>query len=160
MCRLLFAAALLSLSWAGDAAAQKRDASTGLRRFAFSRAAQQDAAGFYLQPAGLCEDYPEETTTSEKIAGDFDVLRGTGAKLLRFGVGWDGIETEPGVYEWRMLDEIVATAERDGVTLLPYVCYTPEWAGSGADNTWREPPRNLERFGSFMHALASRYRGR
>ena len=59
-----------------------------------------------------------------------------------------------------MLDEIVATARRDDVTLLPYVCYPPEWAGNGDDDTWREPPRNLERFGSFMHALASRYRGK
>ena len=159
--RLLLAAALLSLSSAGEVAAQTREPSAAAtRRFAFSRAAQQDARGFYLQPAGLCEDYPEETTTPEKIAADFDVLRRTRTKLLRFGVGWDGIETEPGVYDWRMLDEIVATAARDGVTLLPYVCYTPEWAGEGGEDTWREPPRNLERFGSFMHALASRYRGK
>ena len=155
--RLLGAAALL-LCCRGDLVAQQPTAEP--QRFLFSRAAQQDSDGFYFQPAGLCEDYPEETTTSEKIAADFDVLRRTGTKLLRFGVGWDGIETAPGTYDWRLLDEIVAAAERDGITLLPYVCYTPEWAGSAGANSWREPPRNMNRFGSFVSALASRYRGK
>ena len=158
--RLLIAGAFL-LCCHGDLNAQQPPSSAAEpRRFTFSRAAQQDGDGFYYQPAGLCEDYPEETTTSEKIAADFDVLRRTGTKLLRFGVGWDGIEQAPGRYDWKLLDEIVATAEREGVTLLPYVCYTPEWAASGSEDFWREPPRNLERFGSFMHAVASRYRGR
>ena len=157
---LLIVAALL-LSGRHDLPAQQPTASAAeARRFPFSRAAQQDSNGFYFQRAGLCEDYPEETTTSEKIAADFDVLRRTGTKLLRFGVGWDGIEQSPGKYDWKLLDEIVATAEREGVTVLPYVCYTPEWAGRGGRDSWREPPRNLERFGSFMHALASRYRGK
>ncbi|MBA2431885.1 MAG: cellulase family glycosylhydrolase [Chthoniobacterales bacterium] len=129
-------------------------------RFPFSRAAQQDQDGFYYQPAGLCEDYPEESTTSEKIQRDFAVLRETGAKLLRFGIGWDGIEEAPGEYNWRYWDEIVTTAERDGVTLLPYICYTPQWLGTDPQEFWREPPRDLARFAHFVEQIVTRYRGR
>ena len=153
---LLLLAALLGSS-VDASAADASEVAAEPRRFVFSRAAQQDREGFYFQPAGLCEDYPEETTTSAKIAAEFDVLRQTGTKLLRFGIGWDGVESAPGEYDWRRVDEIVEAAGRDGVTLLPYVCYTPEWAGAGDDH-WREPPRNLEHFGSFMFAIASRYR--
>lgn len=89
------------------------------------------------------KDYPEESTTSEKIAGDFDILRRSGTKLLRVGIGWDGVEERPGEYNWRCWDEIIDTAQRDGVTLLPYVCYTPQWAGGSSSDFWREPPRDL-----------------
>ncbi len=129
-------------------------------RFIFSRQAQQGVDGFYYQPAGLCEDYPEETTTAEKIEGDFDVLRRTGTKLLRVGIGWDAIEEQPGRYNWRFWDSMVQAAEREGVTLLPYVCYTPKWAAQKKSDFWREPPRNLDRFGDFMFAIARRYRGK
>ena len=131
-----------------------------IRRFVHSRAAQTDKEGFYRQPAGLCEDYPEETTTSEKIQKNFDVLRETGTKLLRFGIGWDGIEEAPDAHNWRFWDEIVDTAEREGVTLLPYVCYTPQWLGDDPENFWRETPRDLDRFGKFMFQIAQRYRGK
>jgi polysaccharide biosynthesis protein PslG len=125
-----------------------------------SRAKQQDDQGFYFQPAGLCDDYPEETTTSTKIQRDFEVLRQTGSKLLRFGIGWDGIEEEPGQYNWRFWDEIVETAERDGVTLLPYICYTPKWNSDQSDDFWRQPPRDLTKFGRFVGEIVQRYRGR
>lgn len=160
---LLLLAPLLAVAEANDAAAvtRRHSARAGgeVKRFVFSRQVQQDAAGFYYQPAGLCEDYPEETTTSEKVARDFEILRETGTKLLRVGIGWDGIEEKPGEYKWRHWDEVVDTAQREGVTLLPYVCYTPEWATGARRDGWREPPRNLDRFGKFMSVIASRYRG-
>jgi hypothetical protein len=149
----------LALSFSGatplEPAAQQEP-----RRFLHSRAAGTDAEGFYHQPAGLCEDYPEETTTSEKIQRDFAVLRETGSKLLRFGIGWDGIEEAPGDYNWRFWDEIIATAEREGVTLLPYLCYTPQWLASEPEEFWRQPPRDPSRFGHFVETIVTRFRGR
>ena len=158
-CHLLAAAFTVALA-SPVSFAREAPRAPEIRRFVHSRAAQTDAQGFYHQPAGLCEDYPEETTTSEKIQKDFAVLRETGTKLLRFGIGWDGIEETPGEYNWRFWDEIVDTAEREGVTLLPYVCYTPHWLGNDSENFWREPPRYLDGFGKFMFQIAQRYRGK
>ena len=152
-------AALTLFSSCSTSSAQAPQQPPEIQRFLHSRAAQTDKDGFYHQPAGLCEDYPDETTTSAKIQRDFAVLRETGTKLLRFGIGWDGIEEAPDEYNWRFWDEIVEAAEREGVTLLPYVCYTPRWLGNHPENFWREPPRDLERFGKFMFVIAHRYRG-
>ena len=158
----LVAAAVARLAFAAapGSFAREEQSSPEIRRFVHSRATHTDSDGFYHQPAGLCEDYPEETTTSEKIQKDFAVLRETGTKLLRFGIGWDGIEERAGEYNWRFWDEIVETAEREGVTLLPYVCYTPRWLGDHPENFWREPPRDLDRFGKFMFQIAQRYKGK
>lgn len=131
-----------------------------LHRFVWSRAAQEDAGGFYFQPAGLCDDYPEETTTLAKIRDDFAVLAATGATLFRFGIGWDAIEEARGRYDFRFWDEVVDTAARRKITLIPYVAYTPAWIAAGATDAWRRPPRDVEAFARFLGVLAARYRGR
>jgi hypothetical protein len=142
------------------AAACRVDAAPSARAFPFSRAAQTDAEGFYDAPAGLCDDYPEETTTPAKIQRDFAALTETGSRVFRFGVGWDGIEEQEGRYDFRFWDEIIDTAQKRGITAIPYLCYTPAWAGAGADDAWRRPPRDLEAFGRFARAVAARYKGR
>ncbi|MFT3765872.1 MAG: cellulase family glycosylhydrolase [Minicystis sp.] len=151
--------AALAVTLAACASPRSNDARQ-TRAFPYSRAAGTDAAGFYDEPVGLCDDYPEETTTSAKIQRDFAAVAATGARVLRFGMGWDGIEERSGHYDFRFWDEIIGTAERLGVTVIPYLCYTPEWAGSGAEDAWRKPPRNLEAFGRFAGVVAERYRGR
>src|SRR4051812_26301016 len=130
------------------------------RAFPYSRATGTDARGFYDEPTGLCDDYPEETTTSAKIQRDFAAVAATGARVFRFGMGWDGIEEAPGRYDFRYWDEVISTAERLGVTVLPYLCYTPAWAAGGEADAYRRPPRDLEAFGRFAAAAAARYRGR
>lgn len=54
------------------------------------------------------------------------------------------------------------TATEDhGLTLIPYVCYTPRWAASDAgDDFWRSPPRNPRDFDAFMRTIAARYGGK
>ncbi len=116
--------------------------------------------GFYFQPAGMADDYPEETTTVERIRRDLEVLRASGARYFRFAIGWDGVETAPGKYEWGYWDELVRLAPKYDITLLPYVCYTPAWLNADPQNFWRNPPDDLERFGAFMYIIASRYKGR
>jgi hypothetical protein len=129
-------------------------------RFRWSRQAQQDRNGFYYQPVGLCEDYPEETTTTEKIRQDYETLRQVGAQVFRFGIGWDAIHEGPERYDWRHWDTLVDMAPQYGVTLIPYVAYTPRWLASERRGFWTAPPMDLELFGEFMGAIARRYRGR
>lgn len=114
--------------------------------------------GFYLPPAGLCDDFPEETATHQKIVQDLQLVKETGAGYFRFGIGWDSIEEGRGKYNWRFWDDLVRTAQREKVTLIPYVAYTPRWLGRNPQNYWREPPMDLLRFGRFMYVIANRYK--
>ncbi len=125
-----------------------------------SRAADTDPRGFYYQPAGLADDYPEESTTVAGIRRDLETLRQAGARYYRFAIGWDGVETAPGEYAWGYWDELIRLAPEYGVTLLPYVCYTPAWLSADPHDYWRRPPADPEAFGAFMYAIASRYRGK
>jgi len=131
-----------------------------LNRFRYSRSAETDAQGFYYQPAGLADDYPEETTTSAKIQRDISAIVETGSKVYRFAFGWDSIEEKPGEYNFLFWDEVVDRAARAGVTLIPYVCYTPRWLGTDPNDYWRQPPKDPSRFGRFMEVIVNRYKGK
>jgi hypothetical protein len=130
------------------------------RQFPYSRAPQQTTGGFYFQPVGLCEDYPGQDRSQANLDRDFEVIHQSGTKLLRVGIPWLSIEPEPGHYDWSFWDRLVQTAMRNHITLIPYVCYTPEWAASNATNFWRQPPTDPALFGQFMRIIATRYRGK
>lgn len=109
---------------------------------------------------GLCEDYPEESRSLEAAWSDLALARDHGASVLRIAFGWDAMEPERGVYDWSFWDEFVREAHGAGVTLIPYVCYTPRWAAQDAgDDFWRSPPRDPGDFGRFMGEIVRRYRG-
>jgi Cellulase (glycosyl hydrolase family 5) len=122
---------------------------------------QRDATvdGFYLQPAGVADDYPEESRPAEKMRRDLAVVRELPARYLRFGIGWDSVETRPGEYDWSEWDALFAQLRQGGVTPLPYVCYTPKWLYPQDDKDyWRKPP-DPTLFASFVAAVVARYRG-
>lgn len=131
-----------------------------LRRPSGSRSLATEAGGFYAQPLGVCEDYPEDTTTLAKIRADFETMRELGVRQLRFAFGWDGIEIAPGHYDWGFWDDFVALAQTYDIELIPYVCYSPEWSNAGGENFWRTPPQDLQRFADFMEVIVRRYKGR
>ena len=168
ICCLLITGSLtagLGLSLCSSAPAKPVPASTqaisaSSSSFPWSRSRQQDKAGYYYQPAGLCEDYPEADRTQARLDKDFQVLRRAGVKLLRVGIAWESIERIPGQYEWSFWDRLVATAVQNHVTLIPYVCYTPKWAASRKKHFWKQPPADPEQFSAFMRVIAARYRGR
>lgn len=116
----------------------------------------------YHVPIGLCEDYPEETTTPELIKGDMELLKRTGINLLRISFGWDGIETEKGKFHWGFWDDYVRTAvDEYGITLVPYICYTPRWNSTGdSTNYWNHTPIDYNEFGVFVEALVSHFKDR
>ena len=118
--------------------------------------------GYHHVPIGLCEDYPEESTTPAIIKGDMELLKRSGINLLRISFGWDGIETAKGKYNWGFWDDYVRTAVDDyGVTLIPYICYTPTWNSTGdTSNYWNHTPVDYDSFGTFVEALVSRYKNR
>jgi hypothetical protein len=110
---------------------------------------------------GLCEDYPEESRTVPRAQADLAAARAAGARVLRIALGWDSIEERRGQYDWSFWDDFVRMAGEYGITLLPYVCYTPKWAASDpGENYWRSPPRDPSDFGRFMAVVAQHYRDR
>ncbi len=117
---------------------------------------------YYHMPVGLCEDYPEETTTMEIIRKDFELLKKHNIKFLRISFGWDAIESQQGTYDWLFWDDYVNTAvDEYGLTLLPYICYVPIWNSTGAQDTmlyWNYPPKDFEAYGNFLKALVTRYK--
>jgi len=128
----------------------------------YTRLFQPVVADFYHVPVGLCEDYPEETTTLEIIRKDMEFLKETGIDLLRISFGWDAIEADKDKYEWLFWDDFVKMAVEDyGLTLIPYICYMPKWNSRGAADTlyfWNYPPVDAEEFGEFMKAIVTRYK--
>ena len=124
-----------------------------------SRQRDQTPEGFFFQPAGLADDYPEESAPVEKMKRDLDVVRAVGARYLRFAVGWDSTETEPGKYDWSEWDALFALLREAGVTPLPYVCYTPRWLHPDDPKDYWRRPAEAGRFASFVSALVRRYRG-
>jgi hypothetical protein len=117
---------------------------------------------YHHVPIGLCEDYPEETTTPEIIKKDMEVLKRSGISLLRISFGWDAIESARGKYDWLFWDHYVKTAvDEYGITLIPYICYTPRWNSIGdSTNYWNHTPVDYEAFGRFVNALVTRYKDR
>lgn len=117
--------------------------------------------GYFHVPIGLCEDYPEESTTLDIIRSDMAMLKRSGIDLLRISFGWDGIETERGKYQWGFWDDYVRIAvQENGITLIPYICYTPGWNSTGdTTNYWNHTPKDYAAFGAFVEALVTRYRG-
>ncbi|MGE5861677.1 MAG: hypothetical protein ACM34J_14025 [Ignavibacteria bacterium] len=117
---------------------------------------------FYHMPVGLCEDYPEETTTMQIIRNDFEFLKKYGIKFLRISFGWDAIEEVEGKYKWLFWDDYVNMAVNEyGITLIPYICYVPRWNSTGANDSiffWNYPPKDYEAYGDFVKALVTRYK--
>ncbi|MCF8240334.1 MAG: hypothetical protein K9J16_03035 [Melioribacteraceae bacterium] len=117
---------------------------------------------YYQMPLGLCEDWPEESTTRDIYVNDFKLLQRSGIKYLRISFGWDAIENEKDKYDWLFWDDFVKTGvEEYGITMVPYICYTPAWnSPEPVDSAyyWNNPPIDMEEFGEFMFDLVTRYK--
>jgi polysaccharide biosynthesis protein PslG len=103
----------------------------------------------------ILEDYDKHHDL-DSVAGDFSRFRELGITTWRGSFGWDDYEPEPGKYDFTWLVDFVELARDSGITLRPYVGYTPEWAASGrtADGqVWNDPPRDLATWQRFIDTL-------
>ncbi len=86
-------------------------------------------------------------------------MEAAGLRWLRHRFPWDAIETEPGVYDWAVWDEIVRDARRHGLQIVAVLDGSPSWARGEADGeNPLAPPVEARDFGDFAFALANRYR--
>lgn len=128
----------------------------------YDQLTRPDNAVYYHVPIGLCEDYPEETTTMKIIRSDMELLRRAGINLLRISFGWDGIEVSKDTYDWGFWDDYVKIAvDEYGITLIPYICYTPMWNSTGdMYDYWNHTPTDYYEFGEFVGDIVNRYKDR
>jgi Cellulase (glycosyl hydrolase family 5) len=88
----------------------------------------------------------------------YAVLRESGSKWVRLGVGWRGTETAPGTYDESRLtlyDSVVSRARAAGQRVLLMIEDTPAWA-NGGDGP-KVPPTNPEAIAPFLQMMAARY---
>jgi hypothetical protein len=84
------------------------------------------------------------------------------------GVRWDEVNTAAGVYDWTLLDQVVANAEATGAQRIMYVLgSTPSWLATdtsvpnylnaaGANSM----PASLSAWDDWVRAVVTRYKGR
>ena len=106
------------------------------------------------------DDYFDGTSSPERLKRHFAVARQAGVQYLRCAFSWNAIEKQQGQYDWNFWDSLVTLAGQNGIQLLPYVAYTPEWAARDAINFWKQPPADPHLYADFMYTIADRYRGR
>ncbi|WP_322494121.1 hypothetical protein [Chloroflexus sp.] len=85
--------------------------------------------------------------------------RDAGIYWIRQQVRWMDLHDRSGAIYWAELDDIVADANRQGVSLLLSVVAAPSWATANGSNGM--PRReNFKDFAYFMGEMAKRYKGR
>ncbi len=87
-----------------------------------------------------------------------DATAAAGAGWVRVDFVWADVEREPGVFTWRVYDELVTGARARGLSILGLLQTTPAWATDGPAGTG--VPRDVHRWQLFCFAAADRYRGR
>jgi hypothetical protein len=108
----------------------------------------------------ILEDY-DPGDDLDDVARDFALFKELEVRTWRGSFGWDDFEPERGRYDFAWLHSFIALADRHGITLRPYVAYTPEWAAGGRDadgQAWNQPPRDQGVWRAFVAALATELR--
>lgn len=125
-------------------------------------AADPDRPAPALKPLAfsILEDYDKGDDLAD-VARDFALMRDIGVRTWRGSFGWDDFEPERGRYDFDWLHRFVALAAARGITLRPYIGYTPAWAaaGTGQDGqAWNQPPADQRAWRAFVSALARELR--
>jgi hypothetical protein len=120
---------------------------------------QSPTPAVYTKPISfaILEDYDKGTDLA-LVARDFRLFRELGITTWRGSFGWDDYEPERGRYDFAWLEQFVTLADTMGISLRPYLGYTPEWAARGGKDghPWNDPPKKLDDWARFVGALASR----
>jgi hypothetical protein len=118
---------------------------------------QAGPVGSFTKPVSfaILEDYDKGDDLVE-IARDFAAFQELGVTTWRGSFGWDDYEPEPGRFDFEWLMRFADLADSSGISLRPYLGYTPAWAARGGtdDQVWNDPPRRLEDWTRFVSALA------
>jgi hypothetical protein len=107
----------------------------------------------------ILEDYDKGENLAE-VGRDFALFRELGVSTWRGSFGWDDYEPSPGRYEFDWLHQFADLAASHGITLRPYLGYTPAWASAGGTDgdVWNDPPNDVNAWYTFVRTLAANMR--
>jgi polysaccharide biosynthesis protein PslG len=108
----------------------------------------------------ILEDYDKNSDLAE-VEADIALFDELEMTTWRGSFGWDDYEPERGRFDFNWLDSFVGLMEREGITLRPYLGYTPDWAarhGEGDADIWNNPPARIQDWERFAGAIARRLR--
>ncbi|MFF9011758.1 cellulase family glycosylhydrolase [Streptomyces sp. NPDC014870] len=81
-----------------------------------------------------------------------------GAQWVRADLAWTNIQPDgPDTYRWDAFDRVVTAVEERGLTLLPVLGFTPEWARPAGCASKHCRPADARDFAAFAGAAATRY---
>ncbi len=105
-------------------------------------------------------------TDAENISAITEQVSDLGVDWVKIDVSWAALEPEPGTYDYRDLDAMVAALELIDVKIMLNLFDAPDWSRgtyteklNSAMREYDGPPENLADFASFVANLATRYAG-
>lgn len=97
---------------------------------------------------------PQTPLTEE----DARYMRAGGIGSVRWPLAWSGVEPTPNQgYDWGGFDDVVATAARQRLRVLPFLYATPEWAADEFTTLPTASAHQRSRWRAFLRAAVERY---
>ena len=136
---------------------------SGRLSFALMRPAgptQGRASGFLFSICTHTERWPLADQEREVLAAAL-----CGAKVIRVGVGFEGIEPVEGEWHWDAMDRIVRMYRESGMEIQYLLGFTPQWAAplefrDKGYEVWRGKQPRLDAWRKFVSETARRYKDR
>ncbi len=92
---------------------------------------------------------------------DWRLVTEGGFTWVKQRLAWRDVEGDRGQYDWSIPDQIVDEAVQRSLNLVFRLDGTPDWAATpDSPAALDTPPTDVQEFGTFCHAVATRYRGR
>ena len=108
------------------------------------------------EQVGFSQAYLPLWQSATELNREFDRIKATGARWVRFDFYWGALEPSRGSYNWALTDRAVNAAHARGLQVLALVTYTPTWARP-AGTTDHAPPTNPQDYANFIRAAVQRY---
>jgi hypothetical protein len=118
-------------------------------------AAQSPAGGSSAAPPRSFFGIVPQTGLSQ---ADAEYMRAGRIGSVRWPLGWSGVQPTPnGDYQWGGFDEVVATAARQRLRILPFVYATPAWLSPKYTTLPVNNARQRRAWVAFLRAAVERY---
>jgi hypothetical protein len=105
-------------------------------------------------PKGFFGVAPQTTLTPE----DVRYMKAGGIETVRWPLVWSGIQpTAKGGYEWSSVDQVVETAARAGLRVLPTLGSTPRWLARKPTTLPIDNAKQRAAWTAFLRAAVQRY---
>lgn len=142
----------------------EKEASYMRRSFAYMR----PAGPTKTKPSGFLFSICTHTERWSRRDHELEVLASAmcGAKVIRTGVTWGGLEREKGVWDWTTMDRLVDLYGKNGMELQYILAFTPRWAAPESaqkSSDWLEWSRAVPEesaWRNYVSTFAKRYDGK